>query len=83
MIYLTLPLPPCKNKSMQIRGGVPCSFQLPTWLVTFVLVDDWYQRKGIYLLGRTVGSKPGFSDREMLTLMLAIDFFEFTSERRY
>jgi hypothetical protein len=52
-------------------------------LVTFVLVDDWYQRKGIHLLGRTVGSKPEFSDSEMLTLMLAIDFFEFTSERRY
>jgi len=52
-------------------------------LVTFVLVDDWYQRKGVHLVGRTVGSKPEFSDSEMLTLMLAIDFFEFTSERRY
>jgi hypothetical protein len=52
-------------------------------LVTLVLVEDWYQRKGVHLLGRTVGSKPEFSDREMLTLMLAIDFFEFTSERRY
>ena len=52
-------------------------------LVTFVLVDDWYQRHGVRLLGRTVGSKPEFSDSEMLTLMLAIDFFEFTSERRY
>jgi hypothetical protein len=52
-------------------------------LITFCLVDDWYQRKGIRLLGRTVGSKPEFSDREMLTLMLAIDFFEFTSERRF
>ncbi len=52
-------------------------------LVTFVLVDDWYQRKGRHLLGRTVGSKPEFSDSEMLTLMLAIDFFEFTSERRF
>lgn len=52
-------------------------------LITFVLVDDWYQRKGMRLLGRTVGSKPEFSDSEMLTLMLAIDFFEFTSERRF
>lgn len=52
-------------------------------LVTLVLVDDWYQRKGARLLGRTVGSKPEFSDSEMLTLMLAIDFFEFTSERRF
>ncbi len=53
------------------------------FLVTFVLVDDWYQRTGARLLGRTVGSKPEFSDSEMLTLMLAIDFFEFTSERRF
>ena len=52
-------------------------------LVTFVLVDNWYQRKGARLLGRTVGSKPEFSDSEMLTLMLVIDFFEFTSERRF
>src|SRR3972149_280058 len=52
-------------------------------LITFVLVDDWYQCKGGPLLGRTVGSKPEFSDSEMLTLMLAIDFFEFTSERRF
>jgi hypothetical protein len=53
------------------------------FLVTLVLVDDWYQQKGQYLLLRTVGDKPVFSDSEMLTLMLAIDFFEFTSERRY
>lgn len=52
-------------------------------LVTFFLVDNWYQRKGARLLGRTVGSKPGFSDSERLTLRLAIDFFEFTSERRF
>lgn len=52
-------------------------------LVTFCLVDDWYQHKGARLLGRTVGAKPAFSDSEMLTLMLAVDFFEFTSERRF
>ena len=52
-------------------------------LVTLVLVDDWYQRKGARLLGRTVGTKPTFSDSEMLALMLALDFFEFTSERRF
>jgi len=53
------------------------------FLVTLVLVDDWDQQKGQYLLHRPVGDKPVFSDSEMLTLMLAIDFFEFTSERRY
>ena len=53
------------------------------FLVTLVLVDDWYIQKGQYLVRRNVGLKPTFSDSEMLTLMLAIDFFEFTSERRY
>jgi hypothetical protein len=53
------------------------------FLVTYALVDDWYKQKGQYLLHRTVGVQPVFSDSEMLTLMLAIDFFEFTSERRY
>jgi hypothetical protein len=53
------------------------------FLVTLVLVDDWYENKGKHLLNRTVGAKPTFSDSEMLTLMLAIDFFEFGSERRY
>jgi len=50
-------------------------------LVTFVLVDDWYRCQGSRLLSRTVRAKPEFSDSEMLTLMLAMDFFEFTSER--
>jgi len=34
-------------------------------LVTFVLVDDWYQLKGVRLLGRTVWSKPEFNDSEI------------------
>lgn len=53
------------------------------FLVTLVMVDDWYTQKGQYLLNRTVGVPPTFSDSEMLTLMLAMDFFEFNSERRY
>ncbi len=53
------------------------------FLVTYAVVDDWYRSEGARRLGRTVGAKPTFSDSEMLTVMLAIDFFEFTSERRY
>lgn len=53
------------------------------FLIVYVLTDEWYQKKGKQLLGRTVGEPPTFSDSEMLTLMLAIDFFEFSSERRY
>lgn len=52
-------------------------------LVTYCLVDDLNQRRGVRLVGRTVGAKPVFSDSELLTLMLAIDFFEFTCERRF
>ena len=53
------------------------------FLIVYVLADDWYKRKGQYMVDRTVGQRPSFSDSEVLTLMLAIDFFEFTSERRY
>lgn len=53
------------------------------FLVTHFLVDTWHLCKGKHLLGRTVGDKPTFSDSEVLTLMLGMDFFEFTSERRY
>jgi hypothetical protein len=53
------------------------------FLVTCCLVDDWYQSEGYQSVNRIFGVKPSFSDSEILTLMLAIDFFEFTSERRY
>lgn len=53
------------------------------FLMTYFLVDTWYLCKGKRLLGRTVGDKPTFSDSEVLTLTLGMDFFEFTSERRY
>src|SRR5262249_10898096 len=52
-------------------------------LVVFVIVDDWFRKKGKPLLHRPVGAKPAFSDAEMLTLMLSIDFFGFDSERQY
>ena len=51
--------------------------------VVYVLVDDWYRSTGKRLLGCKVGDTPEFTDSEMLTVMLGIDFFEFTSERRY
>ena len=53
------------------------------FLITFVLVDDWYQQKGQHLQNTRIGVKPVFTDSEILTLMLATDFFGFTSERRY
>lgn len=53
------------------------------FLITYYLVDDWYQLRGCKSVNRIFGAKPTFSDSEILTLMLAIDFFEFSSERRY
>ena len=52
-------------------------------LTIFVLVDDWYQayasdyRKGV------PGQKPEFSDSEVMTIMLAMDFIPFPRERQF
>ena len=49
----------------------------------FVLVDDWYQDHGKQLLQGKVGSKPEFSDSEVITLVLAMDFIPFPSETQF
>src|SRR5579859_1334699 len=49
----------------------------------FVLVDEWYQRKGQTLLKGKPGAKPAFSDSELLTLMLAHDFMPYPAETQY
>ena len=49
----------------------------------FVLVDDWYQDHGKQLLQGKVGSKPEFSDSEVITLVLAMDFIHFPSETQF
>jgi hypothetical protein len=53
------------------------------YTVVYILVNDWYRNIGQFLLPSHVGDQPDFTDSEMLTVMLGIDFFEFTSERRY
>ena len=42
--------------------------------IIFVLVDDWYQVRGIRLLKGKPGAKPEFSNSEVITLLLAMDF---------
>lgn len=49
----------------------------------FVLVDDWYQVDGIHYLRGKPGSKPVFSDSEVITLMLAMDFVPFPGETQF
>jgi hypothetical protein len=49
----------------------------------FVLVDDWYKEHGKQLLRGKVGSKPEFTDSEVITLLLAMDFIPFPSETQF
>jgi len=52
-------------------------------LYVFVLVDDWYQEHaGAFRKGRP-GHKPEFQDSEVMTIMLAMDFIPFPSERQF
>jgi hypothetical protein len=49
----------------------------------YVLVDDWYKENAPRLLQGKVGAKPLFSDSELITLMLAMDFLSFESETQF
>jgi hypothetical protein len=49
----------------------------------YVLVDDWYKQNAPRLLKGKVGAKALFSDSEVITLMLAIDFLSFESETQF
>lgn len=51
--------------------------------IIFVLVDDWYQLHGRQLLKGKPGAKPEFSDSEVITLLLAMDFIPFPSETQF
>jgi hypothetical protein len=50
-------------------------------IVVFVLVDDWCQSQCYHK--PLIGKKEEMADSEILTLIMAMDFMEFTSERRY
>lgn len=51
--------------------------------VVYVLVDDWYQVYGVELLKGKPGKKPVFSDSEVITLLLLMDFLPFPGERQF
>jgi hypothetical protein len=60
------------------------SIDFPTLLtIMYVLVDDWYKQHAPRLLKGKVGAKPVFSDAEVITLMLAMDFLSFESETQF
>ncbi len=51
--------------------------------IIFILVDDWYQAHGIRSLKGKPGAKPEFSDSEVITLLLTMDFIPFLSETQF
>jgi len=60
------------------------SIDVPALLTTiYVLVDDWYQEKGVHLLAGKPGAKPKFSDSEVITLALAMDYIPYPSETQF
>jgi hypothetical protein len=57
---------------------------VPTLLtVIFVLVDDWYQEHGHRLVPLMPGPQPMFSNSEMLTLLLAMDYLPYPGEQQF
>jgi len=51
--------------------------------IMYVLIDDWYQQHGQRLLQGKPGVKPTFSDSEVITLLLAMDFLPFPGETQF
>lgn len=51
--------------------------------IVYVLVDEWYQRDGEKLLVGKRGRKARFSDSEVITLVLLMDYLPFPGETQY
>ena len=49
----------------------------------FVLVDDWYQQQGIHFVPSRPGPAPTFSDSEVMTLLVAMDYFPYPGEQQF
>ncbi len=52
-------------------------------LIIYVLVDDWYQEHAREYRQGKPGKKPKFSDSEMMSVILAMDFIPYPSERQF
>ncbi|NEQ84719.1 MAG: IS982 family transposase [Moorea sp. SIO2I5] len=60
------------------------SIDIPTLFTTiFVLVDDWYQQTIEHSKPILAGAKPLFSDSEILTLLLVMDYLPFPGETQF
>lgn len=49
----------------------------------YVMLDDWYQEFAADTRKRQPGKRPDFSDSEVMTLMIAMDYIPFPSERQF
>ena len=52
-------------------------------LFIYVLVDDWYQIHATEFRKGQPGKRPELSDSEVMTMMLAMDYIPFPSERQF
>ncbi len=60
------------------------SISIPDLLTyIYVLVDDWYQAQGASYLKGKPGAKPAFSDSEVITLMVSMDFIPYPAETQF
>jgi len=53
------------------------------FLYIYVMIDDWYQGYAAEYRKGQPGKKPDFSDSEMMTVMVAMDYIPFPSERQF
>ena len=53
------------------------------FLNIYVMIDDWYQIHAPETRTGQPGKKPDFSDSEMMTVMVAMDYIPFPSERQF
>lgn len=51
--------------------------------IVFVLVDDWYLAHGRKMLKGKRGQKPVFSDSEVITLLLLMDYLPYPGETQF
>ena len=51
--------------------------------IMYVLVDDWYQANAGWFRAGRCGCKPAFSDSEVLTLLLAMEFLPYPGEVQF
>ena len=53
------------------------------FLHIYVMIDDWYRSQATDFRKGQPGKRPAFSDSEMMTMMIAMDYIPFPSERQF